>query len=271
MISLEIGGLDVSSLDAEFTIRADRTSKPNTAEILVYGASESTRSSWSAAKAGVNVVLRAGYAHLLPLPVLCKGQLRFISHKHTDAEWVSSISSGDGDQGLAHISTTLAAGSTLAAALKRIAGEMGVGAKAMIESLPFGSGKLVTGLTMHGRSMDELERLVRAQGYDVHVSNGELKIETQEVDARSPVEVSQATGLVGSPEFSENHQAVTSSVGTKGKVKYRTIKFVHLLSPALVPGQSVHIGDAFARIEEIEYRGETNGPDWYATCTCRLT
>jgi len=210
--------------------------------VLVFNASESTRRRWSEQKSGVKVVLRAQEIELW------RGTLRNVSHEHLGPNWVTTITSGDGDS--SPVSFTAAQGSTLGAALKRVAQEMQVGISDLFSAV-----RLPSPVAVHGRSMDELERLIRGQGKELSVQSGQVQVLDKGATLAGTAVVSQATGLEGSP-----------LVGSDKTGKF--VKFTHLIAPELIPGRRV-------RIEAVHVQGEYRiercdwSSDWSVSCLCR--
>ena len=249
VVQLHVGGVIASELSCSFKVQSDLSPKPNTADIEIRNAAEATRAAWSASDAGVSVELRAGYAGER-LARVFSGQLRDVNHKHDHGTWVTTISSGDGDQASAQASAAFAAGSTLSAAYARVAQEMKVGLGQLGASL----GVKIPGTTIHGKSLDELARVSKAYGLTPTIQDGELHV-IEEGKALPGRYVDASTGMIGSPEI------VTKRVKDK---KQRQIQVTHLMTADIRPGYLLEVGgEGQWLIKSVTWQGDTHGADWY--------
>lgn len=268
--------LDGLSVD----FRIDRSLEPaqNTADISVYNLSEDTRKHLSGVKTGVVCKINAGYKGPSPTspatnaalssigivgdsgepPLIFLGSLRQLTHLRDGPDWITRISSGDGDeQRKAPVSFSLGPGTSFQAAVKKVIDSMKVGvgnaAQAILQGKFQDVGAVfVEGVTVHGNGGDELRRLLRSAELDYSIQNGELQVlPIGKALATTAVKLSPATGLVGSPE-----------VGAKGKIKFRS-----LMNAQIYPGRKVLIDSASVsgvfRCDRAVYIGQTRGNDWY--------
>jgi hypothetical protein len=260
-ISLHIGGLIANELDCTFSVQADLSDKPNVASIQVFGASEATRAAWSASAAGVEVRLQAGYRGQ-KLADIFRGKLRDINHKHEHAEWVTTISSGDGDEASATVAFNLSQGSSIQAAVARVARDLNLATK---DNKTLAGITLANGAALFGKSMSELGRITAQYGMRPTIQSGELVV-VQDGKALPGRFVDVTTGLVGAPEVT------TTAVSVKGqpqKKKQRQLKITHLMTADIRPGYLLEVGtEGRWLVKQVTWSGSTFGNDWYVTALC---
>lgn len=255
--TLNVQGKVLQGLDFEFHV--DRNLKPtsNTAEFTIYNLSPDNRKFLQTQKGGVAVELHGGYADELPnLPLIFLGQLKEVTTVRDGADWVTTVTSGDGPK-KERLAFSLGPGAGFEQAVRKVIAEMGIEPGSSLDVLKtakFGdkSNNLAEGYTAYGRSTDELEALLNSAGLEHSFQNGKLQILKRNSALNSTaVTLTQATGLVGSPELD-----------LKKGVKFRS-----LLNAAIFPGRLVHISsanlDGFFRVERGVYSGQTAGGDWY--------
>ena len=120
------------------------------------------------------------------------------------------------------------------------------------------------GTVLSGNASRELTDLCRSVGAEWSVQNGAVQLlQIGEPLAGKAVELGPDSGLVGSPTI-DNKDAKKGSI----------VKATCLLIPDLVPGRKVTFKSVARleggfRIEEVTYRGDTSGRDWYAEIECK--
>lgn len=254
-----VDDVDLSGFDVAFSVT--RTIKPNsnTCEIRVFNLGRALRRELATkAKAGLFVTLAAGYGNRLSQ--LYRGDLRDAFSVREDTGWVTTISSGDGEQARrnARIRRAFPRGTRVEVVLRALAESLGVGlgnsTRALIgaKKLTHGSSELVSGLVAHGNSAQQLTALLGSVGMEWSVQDGELQILDQgRALANEAIVLTPETGLVGSPE-----------PGHKG-----TVKAVSRIITGLQPGSRVLIESqevrGMFRIERVDCSGDTSQDDWY--------
>jgi hypothetical protein len=272
---VQISGADSTKLDIEFTIERSLTPTSNTAEILVYNLSEQTRKTMQGFDGAVPVELHAGSD---PGPIdpgwqpglLFKGKLREITSANQGSDWITRVSSGDGDEANKVVSFSIGPGASLTEAVNKLIKEMEVSignAKTAILGAGFlngGGNQMPSGAVMHGSAGQQLERLLRSMGKSYSIQNGELQIlESGKPDNQTAYVLNIDNGLVGSPEIATIKNA--AGVKVKGGCKFRS-----LLTSEIYPGRQVKIEskqvDGYFRVISCSYQGQYAGPDWYVDC-----
>lgn len=255
-------------LDVEF--RVDRSLQPsqNTADFSIYNLSKDTRKHLSDVKGGVVVQLFAGYKSGNPLgaqtavsespPLIFLGKLRELTHLRDSADWITKVSSGDGDEKTKHpISFSLGPGTDLQSAVTKIVKDMGVGIGNSAQMILKGKFKdagtqFAEGVVIHGNSGEELRKLLKSAGLEHSVQNGQLQVlEQGKALNTTAVKLSPSTGLIGSPE-----------VGGKAKLKARSLMNAQIFPGRLLQIESESI-QGFFRVDRAVYVGQRSGADWY--------
>jgi hypothetical protein len=269
----------LKGLDVEFRIDRSLKAAQNTAEITIFNLSEENRKYIQGLKTAI-VQLQAGYAGPSPIspatasalsaigvvpsgdpPLIFLGELREINNLREGADWITKISSGDGDeQRKSPVSFSLGPGADFQSAVKKVIQEMGVGVGNSLRSISQGrfadaGNQFIEGLTVHGNGGDELRKLLQSAEMEYSIQNGALQVLPLGKTLNSnAVLLSPKTGLIGSPEMD-----------IKGTLKFRS-----LLNAEISPGKKVKIEsaavDGFFRVERAVYLGQTRGNDWYVDC-----
>jgi len=257
--SVNVHGKLLAGLDFDF--RCDRSLKPepNKADFSIYNLAPDTRKYLQTQKGGVVVVeLRAGYSSDAELPLIYLGQLREVITVREGADWVTQLSTGDGDTERKHpVAFSLGPGASFEQAVKKQVQAMGLRATNLTKDIATGrfgdaSKELVEGFTSFGAGGPELDSLLDSGGLEGSIQNGDLQVLPKGGALnKSAVMLTQDTGLVGSPDL-----------GSKGALKVRA-----LLNAEIVPGRLIHVRatnvDGFFRCERVVYTGQTAGNDWY--------
>lgn len=259
--SLNVHGRVLVGLDFEFRIDRSLKGDSNTADFSIYNLAPENRKYLQSQKKGVIVEFRAGYASDPKLPLIFLGQLREVTTVRDGSDWVTQLSTGDGDKERKHpVAFSLGPGASFEAAVKKTVSEMGLHATNLTKDVSTGhfgdaSKELVEGFTAFGFGGPELDKLLDSGGLEGSIQNGELQI-LPKGGALSKVAVTldESSGLVGSPELGRDKDMPQ-------------LKFRSLLNAEIHPGRMVHVKaanlDGFFRVERAVYNGQTFGGDWY--------
>lgn len=260
--TLNVHGKLLEGLHFDFRVSRTLKPEPNTADFTIYNLAPENRRFLQTQKGGVTVMLHAGYASDSKLPLIFFGQLREVTTVRDGADWVTTLSTGDGDKARkSPIGFSLGPGASFEAAVKKTVESMGLHAGNITKDIAQGkfgdaSKELVEGFTSFGFGGPELDKLLDSAGLEGSIQNGELQILKKNASLNtSAVVLSDKTGLVGSPEL-----GLDNLIRTQAKVRT-------LLNSEVVPGRIVHVIsenlDAKFRSERVVYVGQTGGGDWY--------
>ena len=247
------------SLTISFEVERTLKRAPNNASVTIYNLSAEHRKRLQDLGDAVFVRLSVGYRG--DNFQIFKGDLRDVRSTRQGPDWVTTITSGDGERAIQRRRTrrSFAPGAALEQVLKDVAGDLQVGLGNLVKGVSgaalegTGSTRFHSGTTVSGNSARELDRLLRSAGYEWSVQDGEIQVlpRGQALKGQA-VAIAPRTGLIGSPE-----------PGTKGA----TVCTV-LLQAGLVPGARVQLESAYTsglfRVERVTNKGETSGQVWYA-------
>ncbi len=248
----------VTNLRVVFNIEKTLGKDPNTCEVKIYNLAERTRGEVQAKPLHVRV--DAGYDGQVER--LFAGDLRFAQSKRLPVDWETCLQVADGDRAhrFARVSRSYKAGVDVKAAIGEVAKSMGLKVPKSVAEARELAAQFTTGLSLHGPSQAELEKLLKPHGFSHSIQDGRLQI--LKGDAAHPgqaIVISQDSGMVGSPAFGAPEK--------KSGKRLLTVKT--LLKPAVFPGglikvESLEISGVF-RCERVVHSGDTHGSEWYTT------
>ena len=250
--------LVVEDLRVVFKVKKSLRKEPNTGNIEVYNLNAQHRALLQ--EKGARCWLEAGYAGS-PLTQYFSGDVRYIDHKREKADWVCKLELGDGEQAYkyGHCNGSFGPGTKDADIVKWIAQTSGWdlgNVNSMLSSIP---GAQVNGYCVYGSPAKALTDVLAGHGLSWSIQDGGVQIlPLAGYLAGRAVQVDEAHGLVGSPEF--------GSAPKKGKP--RTLKVKVLLQPGLFPGDRINLNSqaksGVFTIQKGEYSGDSYGGDYYA-------
>lgn len=268
--------LEITGLDVQFRVQRTLKPEPDTLQLSVWNLSHEHRSALQrhgSTAAPVQVRLEAGY---LPppissgtaaaldeigatniLPLIFGGDVREIWSTREGADWVTTLTAGDGDHaGTARVNKAFGPGTPLRFAIEQVAAELGLGLgqlpKEIVTAVAFDGGRqFPAGIVLSGQGYSQLTRLLTAAGYTWTVQDNEIVVVKRGSSFGTAVLLTPETGLIGSPTPSSDGRVAA----------------VCLLQPDLVPGRQVEFGAEHVQghyvVETAAYVGETAGQDWY--------
>lgn len=266
-LNLSAQTVEISDLRVQFKVEKSLEKNPNSAEIKITNLSEHTRASMTTF--GSKVILRAGYGDRQAQ--LFVGDARVIDHTREGADWVTRIQAGDGARGYSHgrVSRSFPPGTPFADVIGFVGNALGIDGSAITKKVASVAGRqFAHGYTAHGRASTELDKVLRAAGYEWSIQDGKLQVlEPGEGTTEKVVELSSDSGLIGSPEMSVSKPRKKAKTGKAKKTKPPVLKFKALLSADIAPGRRVsfvsekHTG--IHRVLKITHSGDTHGGDWF--------
>lgn len=258
---VQVGSLDVSELACSFKIKRSVYARAGTCEITIRNLNEQHRREITTAPRRTTYVeVQAGYVDGVSL--LFRGDLRKAIPAQDGTDWTVTVTAGDGEHALrtARVFQSFAQGSSVESALRAIADALGVGVGNAVTALRAARFSDATewseGTVLRGLASSELTRLCASAGLSWSVQDGALQVlPLGGALEREAVLLSPSSGLLAAPEV----------------VNRRTIALKTLMIPGLSPGQLVVLDSAIARgtwrVSEIEFAGDTHGPEWGASIT----
>lgn len=268
-------GVDISGLDCDFHVEKSlKPTEPNTLRLRIYNLAESTRQALSGAHP-LTVRLEAGYVGATMQLYLAQARAAWT---HADGpEYTTHIESQDtvakpsgvrrtkkpqpGSK-TGSIYVTTGARVSLSQAFQSIADALGIGVgnlQAALAGIPNKALTSVSGSALLGNGAQRMTDLCRSAGLEWSVQDGALQLINigATLSTTKAIEVSESTGMVGSP-----------SVDSQGAVSAKT-----LLIPGMAPGVLVNFDSLFVkggyRIDKIRYIGSTYGEAWWCEFDCQ--
>jgi len=251
--------IEITGMRVRFSIEKSVTSTPNKAEVIIDNLAERTRALCT--KKPLTIRLDAGYQK--ELRTLFLGDVRRGYSRLAKPQWETVFQLGDGDraQRLARINRTYGPGTTVLKAVQDITRSMGLSLSATdVNRLGGLQVQFNGGYAAQGASRNELTRILAPFGVLWSIQDGKLQLlRDGDVGPGEAVVVSQDTGLIGTPEYTNP---------TRGG-KSPELKFKMLLYPQLRPGNLVQvtsraIAGQFFRIQKVIHKGDTWGTDWFS-------
>lgn len=274
---VQVGSLDVSSLDLRFDIIKSTKREPNVALVRIRNLSPDSR---AAVAQGQTLVVRAGYEDDGdPPPLLFTGNVRIVRHEYDAATYETIVEARDGGTAYSdqRISKSYAPGTPIAAVARDVVDAMGIGRGNLDDvsaSLRLaGVAEFPEGYVAAGRASAVLTALLRGARMRWSVQNGALQILRLGTPVRTRAELlSPDTGLIGSPTAGDRAPSQAQVQRTTSK-RRGLVDAVALLRPGLEPGRPVVLESALVRgdfeVREVRYEGDTTTEQWYATMVLR--
>lgn len=255
----------IRDLRVTFEIEKHLGSEPNTCKAVVYNLAESSRALFQ--RKPLSIRLDAGYDG--ELQRLFTGDVRWCDSHVDGADWCTTIQVADGDRAhrFARVARSYEAGVTTEQAVKDTVKAMGLTLD-RATSAKLGA-QYVSGLTLHGNAAKNLTKLLKPRGLTWSVQDGRLQVlAAGDVRTDDPIEISQDTGMIGSPEYGPPIDAGTTPTGRERKGHAAVITFKVLLYPNLTPGGRVHLRtrsiNGVFKVNRVTHSGDTHGTDWYS-------
>jgi hypothetical protein len=255
---LELGsgtaGIAIDNLRVAWKIKKTGDPKPNPAKIRVWNLSRQ-HMNLLVSKQYTRARLFAGYSELRQIFV---GDIIRPSAVRDNLDFIMELECGDGDAAYkgSHVSLSLAAGATDQQVFAELAKTM-----PGISAGPAGFStkrKLPRGKVLSGNTRDHLTALANNHGADWSIQDGELvMLPAKQVLADEAVLLSEATGMIGSPEVTDAGLEITS-----------------LVNPDLRVGGLVKVDSVVSayngvfKVTTIDYDGDAMGNEWFSKVTC---
>ena len=261
---ITIGTLELTGHRAVFAIEKSIKPEPNTLSLQVYNLSPDHRAQLQELKPterstrGIPVKIEAGYSDMSQLWL---GDLTTVSSAREGVDWVTTLSSGDGQNAIknSRIKAPFGPKTDIQTALRAIAKSMGVGLgnlnlTALTLKLKDGGTKLPASKIMLGPAYKVMNDIARSADLEWSIQDGALQFTPRGKALPTQAFVlTPQTGLIGSPAV-DNEGVLTAQALMIPDLKVGSIVIVESSS---VRGQY--------RVERATWTGDTHGQDWYVT------
>ena len=264
------GGLEITDLRFSFIVELSLVGFPNMATIKIYNLKKSNRNLIQ--EEFTKIFLYAGYQGNVPL--LFSGNIVNVTHEKEGPDWITTLFCGDGIKTIneSTINKTLPAGATTESLLDELIGQMDDVTKGVTEGLKdclTGKRSLLRSIVLAGNVKDWLNKLSENCGFDYSINNDVLETTTKgkPLNDEPPVIITQANGMLGSPELTEVGLKVRSLLLPQLKLGRRIeiqsisskINIGNLIFRKIPPT----IGEGVYRIDKITHAGDTRENDWF--------
>lgn len=257
-----VDGIVVEDLRVQFVVERNLRKEPNRCEIAITNANDVTRKFF--ASKPMTVLLEAGYdgdgsPGSASLRRIFQGDVRHTSSRIDGPDWITTILLGDGDRAYRHgrVNKSYAAGTKILTVLADAAKACGLALPAPVLADPNLAGEYATGMTLAGRAATTLTDVLTTYGYAWSIQGGKLVVlRDEDTTAGAAILISEATGMIGSPEL---------SAPDKGKGK-PTLAVTTLLYPQVAPGGTIRVESRAVtgnfKVERVTSTGDTHGEDF---------
>lgn len=245
----------VERLNVDFTITRTVEKEPSTLRATVYNLSESTRAKFEA-NDRIVLTLEAGYGD--ELHVLFKGDLRHARTNRDGADIATELEAGDGEKGARNwAQRSFPKNTSIRTIFKHLIAVAEIGEGNLEQGLDIEEtnglpDEIVSGYSVRGYALDELNELARSRGIDFSVQDGEAQF-LPIGDFRQGIPITKATpktGLLGSP-----------TIDNEGIMSCET-----MLLPNVFPGSRIDVESEFVtgrfKVLRAEYTGSVYGDDF---------
>jgi len=256
-IRVVVSTIEITDLDMVFQVTKTLKPEPNKAELTIFNLNPDHRSSLEQMKSAP-VQIEAGYQG--GTSVLFLGDLRTAMTVHQGPDFITKLSSGDGEKAIktARVNVSLKKGAaSVDKVLESVAKALGVGEGNLKQALSAiksaGLGELFSeGTVISGSAYREMTNICRSLGLTWSIQDGKLQIlELKKALEGQAILVNERTGLIGSP-----------TVDNKGVLTCQTLLIPDVFPGRLMVLESERLKGQY-RIESCQYSGDTNGQDWY--------
>lgn len=257
-----IDTIQFSDLDCSFKVEKTLKPAPNNCELTVYNLTAEHRAQLAQlsatsknATAGIACKIEAGYAGATSLIWL--GDLRTAQTSREGSDWVTKVSSGDGEKGAAHARIQISYGPKTAidVALRAMAKAMGVGegnlAKVVSKLKIAGAAVFPTGITISGPVYRQLQNFAQSADLTLSIQDGALQFQDiGKALAGSAIKLNSGTGLLDGP-----------TVDNEGVLTAKTRMIAGMRVGCVVVLDALEVKGNYL-VEKLTCDGQTDGDDW---------
>lgn len=267
-IALQYGTIGTNPAPLRVKFEIEKTmfgASANHSKISLYNLTTASRQS---IKKGYLVQVLAGYSTITNKPPLIgtifTGNVFIVKSDRSGPEVITEMECLDGGSAIsfATLDKSYGAGTTLVQILGDIATAMSVTSNTnpagMGAGIAVGIPSVVynNGFVCKGPCKDSLDKLLKPQGLEWNIQNGNLNIIPKTAYNGATAEVVSAqTGMIGVPSLNEYF-----------------VQFTSLLNPRLVPGALVQLIsqntliNGYYKIRKAKYSGDSHDNNWQVAC-----
>lgn len=242
-----------------FRVNRSIDSKANTAEAQIANLSADSQGRIQIRRPQFSI--EAGYRETSA--VLFQGEAVEIQTVKQPTGFLTTIKAADGYSATRQrVNEALPPGATVAQAIEAVAKSIGVSADRALARARAGDfdgaiGRFLNGITLSGRTRDEMDKLAKSAGFQWSIQNGELLMQLpNEGSQESAVLLSPSTGLIGSPERVIDEKRKSAVI----------IRARSLLQPKIRPGRLIEVESSqisgVFKTEKVSHSGDSAGGEY---------
>jgi hypothetical protein len=264
-ITVTVDTIQFTALDCRFKVEKTLKPTPNTCELQIWNLNEEHRAQLEEltppatnATTGIPCSIDAGYKDGTTLIWL--GDLRTAETVRDGPDWVTNLSSGDGEKAWQNAKLHVSYGpkTPLDTALRAMARALGVGegnlTKVVKNLKVAGSAIWPTGKVISGPVSKALTDFARSADLEVSIQDGALQfLDRGAALAGTAVRLAPETGLIDSP-----------TVDNEGVLTAKMLLIPDIRVGGLVTMDAARVKGTY-RIEEATWEGDTAGDEWGIT------
>lgn len=263
-VAVTVDTIRFTGLDCAFRVEKTTKVQPNTCELSIWNLTRDHQSQLeqlvprtkTQATQGIPCQIEAGYKDAVSLVWL--GDLRTADTVREGADWVTHLTSGDGEKAWknAKIHVSYGPKTSLETALRAMARALGVGegnlSKTVARLKQAGSAIFPAGTSISGPVSRELTAFAQSADLEVSIQDGALQfLDRGKALAGTSLLLNSETGLVDSP-----------TVDNEGVLTAKMLMIPDVRCGGLVTVDAERIQGTY-RIEKATWSGDTAGTDWY--------
>lgn len=261
--TVTVDTIEFTDLDVAFKVEKTMKPQPNTCELSIWNLSEDHQAQLEqlrpkvkgAVATGIGCKIEAGYKDATSLIWL--GDLRTVDTVRDGADWVTHLTSGDGEKAWQNAKLHVPYGpkTSLETALRAMVRALGVGegnlSKVVSKLKQAGSGIFPHGTVISGPVSRELTAFAKSADLEVSIQDGALQfVDRGKALAGTALLLNSDTGLLDSP-----------TVDNEGVLTAKMEMIPDVRCGSLVTIDAARIKGTY-RIEKAIWSGDMAGTDW---------
>lgn len=262
-VTVTVGTIQFTDLDVAFKVEKTLKPLPNTCELSIWNLTQDHQAQLEqlrprakgAVTTGVPCKIEAGYESVTSLIWL--GDLRTVDTVRDGADWVTHLTSGDGEKAWKNAKLHISFGpkTSLDTALRAMARALGVGegnlSKVVSKLKQAGSAIYPQGTVISGPVQRELRAFAESADLEVSIQDGSLQfIDRGKALGGSALLLNNDTGLLDSP-----------TVDNEGVLTAKMLMIPGVRCGSLVTIDAERIKGTY-RIEKATWNGDTASQEW---------
>lgn len=255
--------IEFTGLDVAFKVEKTLKLTPNTCELHIWNLTEDHRAQLEQlrprdgqkATRGIPCRIEAGYQDAMSLIWL--GDLRTAVTTREGPDWVTRLTSGDGEKALKHarISVSYGPKTPLDTALRAMARALGVGegnlSKVVAKLKQAGVAEWPTGKVLSGPVARHLHDFAQSADLEISIQDGALQfVDRGQALQGTALRLAEETGLIDSP-----------SVDNEGVLHAKMLMIPDVRPGGLVTVEAARVKGSY-RITKATWLGDSAGVDW---------